>query len=167
MNTVEGIQVKEQSGFTLVQVSTWGSRSAASAAIGATFDVEAPLEPGRVAVGDHTSVFWFGPSAWLIRRSGTSPGIPAQIEACTLVDISDSRRSFRLEGQGVVELLSTGCPLDFQAERHAPGRCAHTPYNQFQSFVHRLTESAFDLYVPRSYADDFLIAVSSATADAD
>lgn len=58
-----GIHLEAPSGFTLVQVETWGERASASAAIGTVFDIEAPLEPNTVVVGEQVSVFWFGPTA--------------------------------------------------------------------------------------------------------
>ena len=57
-------------------------------------------------------------------------------------------------------MAATGCPLDFEAEHHAPGRCGHTIYNHFQMFLHRRSESVFDLYVPRSFADDFQAVIT-------
>ena len=155
-----GIHLEAPSGFTLVQVETWGECASAGAAIGAAFDSEVPLEPNTVVVGEPVSVFWFGPTAWLIKRNGVSTGELPRIDASCVVDVSDAHRLFRLKGKGAVELLSTGCPLDFAAERHGPGRCAHTIYNHFPIFVYRGSESAFDLYVPRSYAEDFEAVIS-------
>lgn len=155
-----GIHLEAPSGFTLIQVETWRERVLASAAIGAAFGIEAPLEPNTVVVGEPVSVFWFGPTAWLIKRSGVTAGELPRIDSCGVVDVSDAHRLFRLEGKGAVELLSTGCPLDFEAKHHAPGCCAHTIYNHFPIFVYRRSESAFDLYVPRSYAEDFEVVIS-------
>ena len=113
------------------------------------------LEPGWVS-GSDPCVMNTGPESWQICASQHTD-IAKKAEAANLrvVDIGHSRVVFRVSGKGAPALLSKGCSLDFSQAQFPASRCRSTLVGHFSCLIHRQSNPLeFDLYFPRSFADD-------------
>jgi sarcosine oxidase subunit gamma len=111
-----------------------------------------PLATGTTCAADAGHLLALSPSEWWLVSNGT----PA-VEAATVrtVDLSEGRTVIRLAGPRARDVLAKGCGLDLHQRMFAIGRCAQTPIAHIGMLLHRVDDSAWDLYVPRSYARHF------------
>jgi sarcosine oxidase subunit gamma len=148
------VDVHEITSCTTTLVSA--RRDAAAAARWLSVQVGAAVGavPGTTAdPGPDRTVLAIGPGRWLVRSDG--PSLPADPPAGIAVfDQSDAWRVFRLGGIAARRLLAGGCPLDLDARRFAPGRCAATRYDKFRVLLACIAPDTCDLYAERSFADD-------------
>lgn len=143
--------VTELEAFTLLHVATRRDPGTAAATLSAALGAAVVTTPGSVAAGnDGIAVLWFGPGRWLVHapRPGWKAG---GVGGCAVTDLSDSRRVFRLSGNGAAGFLSASCPLDLSVRSMPPGTCALTQFDRFSILLHRRAPDAFDLYVERSF----------------
>ena len=150
----DGVTITPISGFSLIHIATRGNRKTAASGVKREYGAAAPMRPNTVGGKDDTLIMWFGPKSWIVRTADKTLTDLPTIKLCSVTDLSDSRCQFRIEGSRAVELLSTGCPVDFDATMAMHG-CAQTTYNHFQIFLHRSAEETYDVFVPRSFAEDF------------
>ena len=145
------VSVTELGDFTLLHVATRGDAGEAAKTLSAAIGATVTATPGGVTVHGHLAVLWFGPGRWLLLagRPNWKAGV---IDGCALTDLSDSRRVFRLSGNGTGDFLAASCPLDLSGQSMPPGSCALTQFDRFSILLHRRGSDEFDLYVPRSYA---------------
>jgi sarcosine oxidase subunit gamma len=122
------------------------------AAAGHMLGTALPLATGTTCAAGTGHLLALSPSEWWLVSDST----PA-VEAATVrtVDLSEGRTVIRLAGPRAREVLAKGCGLDLHSRMFAIGRCTQTPIAHIGMLLHRVDDSAWDLYVPRSYARHF------------
>ena len=108
-------------------------------------------------LGD-AQVLFLGPNwLWLVSDSGEAQESLAESLSATVTDISHGQVALSLtaSGSGVLAWFDGLTPLDLTPARFAPGRVARTNLLGHTAVLHRLEESAFYLYLDRSYAQSF------------
>ncbi len=157
----DGVSLREITGYSLVHIATRGNRRTAASGVKTACGAAAPMKPNCVVSKDDALIMWFGPRSWIVRTTdGAGTDLPT-IKLCSVTDLSDSRCQLRVDGPRAAELLSTGCPVDFDSAMPEQG-CAQTTYNQFQIFLHRAGQETYDVFVPRSFAEDFRLEIGNA-----
>ena len=122
-----------------------------------------PLEPGKVVDGGGGALLVrLGPDEWRLTAPVSDDGRLAARLASelvggrgALVNISSASTVITVSGERAADLLATGAGFDLDPAAFPPGRAARTRIGNAQALVHRRTEDAFDLHVPRSYARSF------------
>jgi sarcosine oxidase subunit gamma len=148
--------VRETTGFTLVHVMTRGKPDVAASALTNRLGLDIAFTPNSTSSdANELKVLWFGPGRWLI-HAATEHWHLDDVAGCSVTDLSDSRRLFRLNGAGAADRLATACPLDLADTVTPPGSCALTLFDQFPVLLYRPDNDSYDLYVERSYCDDLL-----------
>ena len=59
---------------------------------------------------------------------------------------------FKLSGSNIFEVLSKGCPFDFDSRDFGDNKVVQTILNHVDVTIHRKSENDVDLYVRRSFA---------------
>ena len=164
MMTPARVIMKELSGLSIVQVSTWpGEEETLKQAIAKVADVEVSLVPGRAHTGDKATAIWAGPLTYLIVMESAEDGAlyDALLEAvdgrALVSEQSAGRVAIRLTGSQVRELLMGECPVDltedfFKVGQVAATQWAHIPCLIHASFQPERTGTEFTLYCSRSFA---------------
>ena len=116
----------------------------------------------RVVEASGKTVVWAGPEQWLViepRSAGKDPSVElaeAFKGAASIVDVSDSRVIFRVEGQKATEVLSPSMAIDFHDRIFKPGDVAITHASHLGVMVWRLPDgSGYDFACARTYAVAF------------
>lgn len=141
---------------------------------GASFGL--PFGIGETTSGTDFSVVCLGPDEWLLTmpaakadsvRQAVMDALSSQSHA--LVDISDRDIGLLLAGEGVEEVLASGCPLDLAT--FPVGRAVRTVFGKARILLWRTDPSTFRLEVERSYEaymrDLLCIAIDEAVAGAE
>ena len=142
---------------TILQVAAWpGNPGAVRTVIGELLGFAAP-QTGTASANPNATVAAVAPGRYLIAAAG--PDLVARFEAALLsadgavTDLSHGRVILRLEGAGAPALLCKAVALDLHPAAFPVGRVAQTTIEHIDVVIHRLSDTMFDLWVLRSFAE--------------
>ena len=69
-----------------------------------------------------------------------------------VTNVSDHYTIFKLTGSNIFQVLSKGCPFDFNSESFGDNKVVQTILNHIDVIVHKNNIHNSDLYVRRSFA---------------
>ena len=69
-----------------------------------------------------------------------------------VTNVSDQYTIFNLTGSNIFEILSKGCPFNFNSDIFTNNKVVQTILNHMDVTIHKKSESNVDLYVRRSFA---------------
>lgn len=138
-----------------------GARADLEARAKSLLGVELPFTP-RVVEAAGKMVVWAGPEQWLViePRSGNADRSAELAEAfkgaASVIDVSDSRMIFRVEGASALEVLSPSMGIDFHDRAFKPGDVAITHVSHLGIMVWRLANGqGYDFACARTYSVAF------------
>ena len=133
--------------------------------------VDLPLTPNTF-VAEMSTVFWLGPDEWLIASpDGQRPTLPTLLDDAisgmhaTLNDLSGGQIALRVTGRNASAVLSKGCTLDLHPKVFLTGQCAQTGLAKASILLAKVTDSVFDIYVRRSFAEYLALWLQRAGAE--
>jgi sarcosine oxidase subunit gamma len=118
------------------------------------------LPINRFASADRWLAARLGPDEWLII------GAPSQADdlntplaaaltgrSHAIVDVSQASIAFAVEGPDAVNILNTGCPLDFDSRHFCIGSATRTILGKCETVLFRLNEGEFRVECWRSFGE--------------
>lgn len=131
-------------------------------AVAKVLAVALPLQPGTYQRNANTSIYWLGPSEWLIvQEGGDAAAIEARLRGSleghiSIVDVSGGQTCINLRGVAVATVLKKSSIYDFEGWAAATpnsGRVAQTPFAKASAAVSNRSDGSYDLVIRRSFAD--------------
>ncbi|MGG7643987.1 sarcosine oxidase subunit gamma [Rhodovulum sp. YNF3179] len=146
-----------------------------SAALAAAIqDVIGTDVPGRRRIevaGDHAAA-WMSPDELLLMMPyAAAPQAAAKIaealagEAALVVNVSDARALFRIEGPGVRDVLAKGAPVDLSPGAFGAGEIRRTRIGQVAAAFWLTGADSFDIVCFRSVAEYVFDWLSTGAAE--
>jgi sarcosine oxidase subunit gamma len=137
------------------------------AAAGRALGLVLPTSPNTVSGGDGDgcAALWLGPDEWLVTCApGDEAGLRDKLAAAladrhhSLVDVTDSLTTIRVDGPRAADLLAKGFPLDLHPRAFPPGSVGQSTLAKADALVHCLAQNAdsgpvFEVTVRRSFAE--------------
>ncbi|MGF7160196.1 sarcosine oxidase subunit gamma [Rhodoligotrophos appendicifer] len=126
------------------------------------FGLTLPTAPRTSAAHGAVTALWLSTDQWLILvPRDEAPAMTVALSArlgdlhSLVCDVSDMRCIFRLEGDGVREVLMKGCSLDLFGAAIEPGYVKRVLFAEIAALIRVVSRQpeVFELYVFRSYAD--------------
>jgi sarcosine oxidase subunit gamma len=125
-----------------------------------------PKEAGNTSVKEKITLLWLGPDEWLLVSNDEIAketniyeleqvlfdGISKK-NLGAVTNVTDYFTIFSLSGSNIFEVLSKGCPYDFDSENFSVNKVVQTILNHIDVTIHRKSKNDIDLYVRRSFAD--------------
>ena len=124
-----------------------------------------PKESCSISRKEKITCMWLGPNEWLLVSNDTitKNSNDYELEKVLFNDISkanlgavtnvsDQYTIFNLTGSNIFEILSKGCPFNFNSETFGDNKAVQTILNHVDVTVHRKTKDNIDLYVRRSFS---------------
>ena len=125
-----------------------------------------PKEPCTTSTKEKITSMWLGPNEWLLVSNDTvtKESNDYELEKVLFNDISkknlgsvtnvsDHYTIFSLTGSNIFQILSKGCPFDFDSKNFGDNRAIQTILNHVDVTIHRKTKEDVDLYVRRSFSE--------------
>ena len=131
-------------------------------AVAEVLTVSLPLKPCTYQRNGNTSIYWLGPSEWLVVEVG---GDAAAIEATlrkslkghiSIVDVSGGQTCINLRGVAVETVLKKSSIYDFDGwdtAKATSGRVVQTTFAKASAAVSNRSDGSYDLVIRRSFAD--------------
>ena len=125
-----------------------------------------PKESCSTSTKEKITCMWLGPNEWLLVSNDKvhKESNDYELERVLFDDISkanlgavtnvsDQYTIFNLTGSNIFEILSKGCPFDFNSENFGDNKVVQTILNHVDVTIHRKTKNEVDLYVRRSFSN--------------
>jgi|DewCreStandDraft_4_1066084.scaffolds.fasta_scaffold166722_1 sarcosine oxidase subunit gamma len=166
-----GVRLGERRGLALLQVAGFRA-GAVAAALRDRLGIAVDAEPNRASGMPDAVALWLGPERWLVvTPAGRTPAAAELLsralpsDQAGIVDLGHARTVLRLSGAKARDVLAKGCLLDLHPRAFGPGACAQTALFHANALIHVVDAAAFDLYVPRSYAQSFWESLTDAAGE--
>ncbi len=159
-----GVAMAERAHQGIVNLRLDRGDAAALAIFAETFGFALPAGPNTTAGAGDATAFWLGPDEWWIVTPDpdpeAGPALAAKLRGAladhchAVTDVGESRTCIRISGPEARAVLQKGCPLDLHPHEFQPGQCAQTRLAKATVLIHHASDGpAFDVYVPRSFAE--------------
>ena len=124
-----------------------------------------PKEPCAISSNEKITCMWLGPNEWLLVSNDTITKNLNYYELekvlfndiskknlGAVTNVSDQYTIFNLTGSNIFEILSKGCPFDFNSDSFTNNKVVQTILNHIDVTIHKISENKINLYVRRSFA---------------
>ena len=124
-----------------------------------------PKETCGTSSKEKITSLWLGPNEWLLVSNDEIPKETNTYELeqvlfdnisranlGAITNVTDHFTIFKLSGSNIFEVLSKGCPFNFNTENFGDNKVVQTILNHVDVTIHRKSENDVDLYVRRSFA---------------
>ena len=137
--------------------------------IGKNINIILPLEANTSTSSDNYTAIWLSPDEWMIVSNNTvnKENNDYEIEKLlfnkisntnlgSVTDVSDQLVTINLSGEKIFDLLSTGCPFDFNDFKSKKGASAQTLLTQIDVIIHHNEINSVNLFVRRSFSEHLM-----------
>ena len=137
--------------------------------IGKNINMILPIEANTSTTSDNYTSLWLSPDEWMIISNNSTDKDNNQYEIEELLfnkisktnlgavtDVSDQFVMINLKGEKIFDLLSTGCPLDFNDFSSKIGSVAQTLLAQIDVIIHHNEKNSINLFVRRSFSEHLM-----------
>lgn len=152
------VSLSEVRPAAILQIQAWPDTLATvEAVITQTLKIGELPKPGHVEWFHHGSLAAIGAGRYLI--STTDLDIMAVLNTAfsskdaTVTDISHGRSVLRLDGEAAAEVLARCVAIDLDLAVFPADRIAQTAIHHVDVLIQRLTETSFEIWVLRSFAE--------------
>ena len=141
--------------------------------IGKNINMILPLEANTSSSSDQYTSMWLSPDEWMVVSNDTMDKENNNYEIEELLfnkisktnlgavtDVSDQVVLINLNGSKVFDLLSTGCPFNFNDFRNKKGAVAQTLITQIDVIIHHKEVNNVNLFVRRSFSEHLMSWIS-------
>ena len=170
-----GLIVKEIS--PIMKLNLRGKNREFLSTIGKNINMILPLEANTSSSSDKYTSMWLSPDEWMVvsNNSIDKENNNYQIEEIlfnkisktnlgAVSDVSDQFVLINLNGEKVFDLLSAGCPFNFNDFKTKKGAVAQTLLNQIDVIIHHKELNNINLFVRRSFSEHLMSWISDAAS---
>jgi sarcosine oxidase subunit gamma len=155
----EALRLAERHDLAQINLRGDGSSDAFQRAVASALGAAPPRAPNATAQGAECTLIWLGPDEWLVqlpygRREQALQRLRAALQDrhAAVTDVSDGDTVLVLDHPRACELLSRGCPLDFDESVFPVGACAQSVFSKTNLLLVREAPQRFAVTVRRSFA---------------
>jgi|TARA_B110000438_G_scaffold288832_1_gene322741 sarcosine oxidase subunit gamma len=170
-----GLTVKEIS--PLMKLNLRGKNRNFLTTIGKNINMILPIEANTSSSSDKYTSLWLSPDEWLVvsnhivdvdnnnyeiedllfnKISKTNLG--------AITDVSDQFVMINLTGEKIFDVLSTGCPLNFNKFKEKKGAVAQTLLLQMDVIIHLKEINTVNLFIRRSFSEHLMSWIDDAAS---
>ena len=174
---------KSYSGLTVKEISPHmklnlrGKSREFLSTIGKNINMILPMEANTSTTSDNYTSMWLSPDEWMVFTNNTvdKENNNYQIEELlfnkisktnlgAVTDVSDQLVMINLRGEKIFDLLSAGCPFDFNEFKTKKGAVAQTLLIQIDIIIHLTEINTVNLFVRRSFSEHLMSWIDDAAS---
>ena len=170
-----GLSVKEIS--PLMKLNLRGKSREFLSTIGKNINMILPMEANTSSTSDNYTSMWLSPDEWMVFTNNTidKENNNYQIEELlfnkisktnlgAVTDVSDQLVMINLRGEKIFNLLSAGCPFNFNEFKNKKGTVAQTLLIQIDVIIHLKEINTVNLFVRRSFSEHLMSWIDDAAS---
>ena len=130
--------------------------------IGKTLSIIPPTEPNTSSSSNILNILWLSPDEWMIYSNHTEHdnykiedelyNEISKLNYGSVTNVSDHWIMISLNGTKIFELLSAGCPFNFNNFKNSKGAVTQTLINHIDVIIHNKNVNDLNLFVRRSFS---------------
>jgi len=162
-----GLIIKEI--YPIMKLNLRGKGRDFLSTIGKNINMILPIEANTSTTSDIYTSLWLSPDEWMIISNNNSNEDNNHYEIEELLfnkisktnlgavtDVSEQFVIINLNGEKIFDLLSTGCPFDFNDFSSKIGSVAQTLLAQIDVIIHHNEKNSINLFVRRSFSEHLM-----------
>ncbi len=162
-----GVSVKEIS--PVMKINLRGKKREFLTNVGKNLNMILPIEANTSTTSDKLTAIWLSPDEWMIvsnelvskdnNKYELQEMLFNSISKTTLgavTNVTDQFVQLEIKGKNIYEILSAGCPFNFNEFKKKKGSTAQTVLNHIDIILHHKDENIINLFVRRSFAEHLL-----------
>ena len=162
-----GLTVKEIS--PVMKLNLRGKSREFLSVIGKNINMILPMEANTSSTSDNFTSMWLSPDEWLVVSNNTIDKENNNYEIEKLLfnkisktnlgavtDVSDQFVLINLAGEKIFDLLSAGCPFNFNEFKIKKGAVAQTLLHQIDIIINLTEINTVNLFVRRSFSEHLM-----------
>ena len=170
-----GLTVKEIS--PIMKLNLRGKNRDFLSIIGKNINMILPLEANTSSSTDNYTSMWLSPDEWLvisnniIDEEDNNYEIEEQLfnkisrtNFGAITDVTDQFVLINLNGENVFDLLSAGCPFNFNDFKTKKGAVSQTLLSQIDIIMHHKELNNVNLFVRKSFAEHLMSWINDAAS---
>ena len=170
-----GLVVKEIS--PLMKLNLRGKSREFLTTIGKNINMILPMEANTSSTSDNYTSMWLSPDEWMIVSNDQVDKENNNYEIEELLfnkisktnlgavtDVSDQFVMINLNGEKIFDLLSNGCPFNFNEFKTKKGSVVQTLLLQIDVIIHLKEINSVNLFVRRSFSEHLISWVDDAAS---
>ena len=170
-----GLEVKEV--FPVMKLNLRGKSRDFLSTIGKNINMLLPMEANTSSSSDNYTSMWLSPDEWMVVSNNTVDKENNNYEIEELLfnkisktnlgavtDVSDQFVLIALNGEKVFDLLSTGCPFNFNEFMKKKGAVTQTLLIQIDVIIYLKEINTVNLFVRRSFSEHLMAWIDDAAS---
>ena len=163
--------------YPIMKLNIRGKKREFFTNVGKILNMILPTEANTSSANNkHTSI-WLSPDEWMIHSNDPVENNNNNYELEELLysniyknnlgsvtDVTDQFVMINMEGKNIFELLSSGCPLNFNEFKEKEGSTAQTVLNHIDVIIHHKKNNNVNLFVRRSFSEHLLSWINDAAS---
>ena len=170
-----GLSIKEIS--PVMKLNLRGKSREYLSTIGKNINMILPIEANTSSSSDKYTSMWLSPDEWMmisnniIDKENNNYEIEkllfnkiSKTNLGSVTNVSDQFVLINLKGEKVFDLLSSGCPMDFNDFKEKKGAVAQTLLSQVDIIIHHKEINNVNLFVRRSFSEHLFSWINDAAS---
>ena len=162
-----GLTVREI--YPLMKLNVRGKSRDFLTTIGKNINMILPIEANTSSSSNNYTAIWLSPDEWMIVSNNTVDrennnykieellfNKISKTKLGAVTDVSDQFVMFNLKGEKIFDLLSTGCPFDFNKFKTKKGAVTQTLLAQIDVIIYFKEINSVSLFVRRSFSEHLM-----------
>ena len=124
-----------------------------------------PADPNTSSGNDNLNILWLSPDEWLIYSNNKVDqkniddledrlyNSISKLKIGSVTNVTDHWVMLNLKGNKVYELLSSGCPFNFNKFKNLKGAVTQTLINHIDVIIHNKNNNDLNIFVRRSFSN--------------
>ncbi len=163
--------------YPIMKLNLRGKSREFLSTIGKNINMILPLEANTSSSSDKYTSLWLSPDEWMVVSNNTinKEDNHHDIEELlfnkiskknlgAITDVSDQLVMINLKGEKIFDLLSTGCPFNFNDFKKKKGAVAQTLLAQIDIIIHQKDLNNVNLFVRRSFSEHLISWINDAAS---
>ena len=144
--------------------------------IGKELSIITPVDPNTSSSNEKLNLLWLSPDEWFL-YSNDKLNIKdtnsledklfneiSKVKLGSVANVSDHWIMINLNGRKIFELLSSGCPFNFNNFKNSKGAVTQTLLNHIDVIIHNKNVNDLNLFVRRSFSQHLFLWMNDATS---
>jgi len=165
MDTKEYSEIKISEVEPILKINLRGKNRDFITKIGKELSIITPADPNTSSSNEKLNLLWLSPDEWLIYSNDKIDqknsnffeeklyNEISKVKLGSITNVTDHWIMINLNGAKIFELLSSGCPFNFNNFKNSTGAVVQTLVNHIDVVIHNKNINNINLFVRRSFAN--------------
>ena len=165
MDTKEYSDIKISEVEPIIKINLRGKNRDFITKIGKELSIILPTDPNTSSENKNLNVLWLSPDEWLLYSNDKNDlknnnsledklfKEISKVMVGSVVNVTDQWLMINLKGKKIFELLSAGCPFNFNEFKNSKGAVTQTLFNHIDVIIHNNDINNLNLFVRRSFSN--------------